>query len=182
MSVKLGNIGDTVAVGVWPIPDSSLPHTQLERSKPKYGAESQAHEWQHGSHGQLQPTRDTDFSDHRTPSLHPNPRRRSGSGDDWDSTWVQSVDSAPFHEQVSWELTGIERADVVIVYLDPATRAPISLLELGLIAVSGRALVCCPDGYFRKGNVDVVCQRYRVPQARDLEELIALARERLTAG
>jgi hypothetical protein len=95
---------------------------------------------------------------------------------------VQSVDSAPFHEQVSWELTGIERADVVIVYLDPATRAPISLLELGLIAVSGRALVCCPDGYFRKGNVDVVCQRYRVPQARDLEELIALARERLTAG
>lgn len=106
-----------------------------------------------------------------------NPRR-----DDWDSSWVQSVDNAPFHEQVSWELAGIERADVVIVYLDPATRAPISLLELGLIAVSGRALVCCPDGYYRKGNVDVVCQRYRVPQARNLEELIALARERLTAG
>lgn len=79
VSVKLGNIGDTVAVGVWPVPDSSVPHTQLGRSQPKYGAEPQAREWQHGSHGQPQPTRDMDFPDHGTLSIHPNLRRRSGS-------------------------------------------------------------------------------------------------------
>ncbi|MFO0621701.1 MAG: hypothetical protein U0745_09915 [Polyangia bacterium] len=58
-----------------PVPDSSFPHTQLGRSKPKYGAEPQAREWQHGSNGQLQPTRDIDFSDHGTPGIHPKPHQ-----------------------------------------------------------------------------------------------------------
>ncbi len=60
-----------------PVPDSPFPHTQLGRSKPKYGAEPQAREWQHGSNGQLQPTRDIDFSDHGTPSIHPNPHQHA---------------------------------------------------------------------------------------------------------
>ena len=58
-----------------PVPDSPFPHTQLGRSKPKYGAEPQAREWQHGSNGQLQPTRDIDFSDHGTPGIHPKPHQ-----------------------------------------------------------------------------------------------------------
>src|SRR5437879_6069697 len=63
-----------------------------------------------------------------------NPRR-----DAWDATWVQSIDHAPFREQVEWELEGLERASVVAVYFAPDTKAPVTLLELGLSARDARA-------------------------------------------
>jgi len=83
-----------------------------------------------------------------------NPRR-----DDWDSSWVQSIDNANFREQVEWELSGLERADKVILYLSPGTKSPISLLELGLF-IEKDLWVCCPDGFWRKGNVEIVCARH----------------------
>lgn len=58
-----------------PVPDSPYPHTQLGRSPSKYGAEPQAREWGYGSNGKLQPQRDIDFTDHGTPSIHPNPHQ-----------------------------------------------------------------------------------------------------------
>ena len=60
-----------------PTPDSSYPHTQLGRSKPKYGSEPQAREWGHGSNGNLQPKRDIDFTNHGTPEIHPNPHQHT---------------------------------------------------------------------------------------------------------
>jgi hypothetical protein len=54
-----------------PVPDSPYPHTQLGRSKPKYGSEPQAREWDYGSNGNLQPQRDIDFTDHGFPDAHP---------------------------------------------------------------------------------------------------------------
>lgn len=103
-----------------------------------------------------------------------NPRR-----DAWDATWEQSIGNAQFREQVEWELDAQEQADILAMYFAPATRAPITLLELGLAARSGKLVVCCPDGYWRKGNIEVVCARYRIPLVEDLDALIALVRERL---
>ena len=97
-----------------------------------------------------------------------NPRR-----DDWDSSWVQTFENPQFAQQVNWELNGLERADHIILYLHPATKAPISLLELGLHASSGKLLVCCPTGYWRKGNVDIVCERYGIPVYEALDRLLA---------
>jgi len=79
-----------------------------------------------------------------------NPRR-----DDWDSSWVQDpTEGTQFHEQVSWELKHIKNADLVVFYFDPNTQSPITLMELGLCVGMGKNfVVCCPDGYFRKGNV-----------------------------
>ena len=105
-----------------------------------------------------------------------NPRR-----DSWDSSWVQSIDNPLFREQVEWELAGLERADVVAMYLAPATKAPVSLLELGLCARGNRLVVCCPEGYWRRGNVQVVCRRYGVPLLDRLPELVAEVRRRLAA-
>lgn len=65
------------------------------------------------------------------------------------------------------------------MYFAPSTRAPITLLELGLFAQSGKLLVCCPEGYWRRGNVEVVCARYGIPMVADLAALITEARERL---
>jgi len=96
-----------------------------------------------------------------------NPRRA-----DWDATWRQEAADPQFHEQVSWELDMLEAADIVVMYLEPSTRSPVSLLELGLCARSGKLRVCCPPGYWRRGNVEVVCRRYGIPLFAALDELI----------
>jgi hypothetical protein len=96
-----------------------------------------------------------------------NPRRAA-----WDASWVQSIGNPPFRQQVEWELAAQELATWIAMYFAPTTRAPITLLELGLAAPTGKLIVCCPEGYWRKGNVDIVCHRYGIPTVADLEELI----------
>ena len=105
-----------------------------------------------------------------------NPRRNN-----WDSSWVQSMDNPQFREQVEWELSGIEAADIVAFYFSPSTKAPISMLELGIQAARApqRAVVCCPHGFWRKGNVDIVCAHHNVRQVGTLEALVAAVKERL---
>lgn len=97
-----------------------------------------------------------------------NPRR-----DDWDSSWEQRAGDPQFHEQVSWELDMLEAADVVVMYLAPGTQSPVSLLELGLSARSGKLRVCCPEGFWRRGNVEMVCQRHQIPMFASLDDLVA---------
>ena len=58
------------------------------------------------------------------------------------------------------------------MYFDPNTKSPISLLELGLFAQSKKLIVCCPEGFWRKGNVDIVCDRYNIPNYDSLEKLL----------
>ena len=96
-----------------------------------------------------------------------NPRRR-----EWNSSWKEEINNPNFNEQVNWELQGLERADLIVLYFDPRTKSPISLLELGLFANSRKIIVCCPNGYWKKGNVDIVCKKYDIPQTNNLTELI----------
>ncbi len=105
-----------------------------------------------------------------------NPRR-----DEWDDSWAQTIVNPRFREQVEWELAGQEMATVIAMYFAPETKAPITLLELGLFAHSGKLIVCCPDGYWRKGNVDLVCDWYGVPRVETLDQLISRVRRRLSA-
>lgn len=102
-----------------------------------------------------------------------NPRR-----DDWDDTWEQSLQDARFVEQVEWELQGLETCEYAIVYFSPDTKAPITLLELGLLSqlAPEKVIVVCPTGFYRKGNVDVVCDRYRIKQVDTLEKACDLLR------
>ncbi|EOD50363.1 hypothetical protein UCRNP2_2858 [Neofusicoccum parvum UCRNP2] len=104
-----------------------------------------------------------------------NPRRP-----DWNNSWKQSASDPQFREQVEWELDQQERCDVIAMYFDPNTKAPISLLELGLFAQTGRMVVCCPDGFYRKGNVELVCERAKVPLVQNLDQLIDKVIEKLT--
>jgi hypothetical protein len=105
-----------------------------------------------------------------------NPRR-----DEWDASWVQSIDDPKFREQVEWELTGLERATLVAMYFAPDTKAPVTLLELGLCARGGRLVVGCPPGYWRRGNLEVVCRWYGVPLLGSLAELVTEVRKKLEA-
>ena len=99
-----------------------------------------------------------------------NPRR-----DNWQSEWRQSIDHPEFRQQVEWELDGIDAAKMVAFYFAPDTKAPITLLEMGMQATSHpeKMVVCCPEGFWRKGNVDIVCKRYGIRQVNTLDELIS---------
>ena len=94
-----------------------------------------------------------------------NPRR-----DDCDNSWLQTIENVPFRKQVEWELHALELCDVALFYFAPNTQSPISLMELGLF--HHKAVVCCPEGFWRKGNVDIVCKRYGTPLTTSLEVAI----------
>ena len=96
-----------------------------------------------------------------------NPRR-----DEWDSSWEQRETNPQFNHQVNWEMNMLENASFIFMYFSPETKSPISLLELGLHA-QDNIIVCCPDGFWRKGNVEIVCSRNRIPLFNDLDSAIA---------
>ena len=108
----------------------------------------------------------TEFFDGRAYTIL-NPRR-----DEWDSSWEQKIENPQFYQQVNWELDALNKADIIILYFLPESKSPISLLELGLYASSGKLLVCCPDGFWRKGNVEIVCERYDIPLYDNIDRLL----------
>lgn len=108
---------------------------------------------------------------------------------DWDSTWRESEDDERFVNQVEWELEMQERADIVVVVFAPDTKAPISLLELGIhvghVSESGvsegssKLIVVCSDKYWKMGNVKIVCKRYGIPCLNEVQDLEAALRMRV---
>lgn len=105
-----------------------------------------------------------------------NPRRA-----DWNKAWKPVAEEPEFRRQVEWELQALERADVVLVYFAPASQSPITLLELGLHAASGKVLLACPDGFWRKGNVDIVAKHHGIPAYGSLDALLEAVNARIAA-
>lgn len=105
-----------------------------------------------------------------------NPRR-----DDWDSSWSQRESNPEFNYQVNWELSRLKQADIILLYLSAETKSPISLLELGIHSEDrpNRLIVCCPDGFWRKGNVEIVCSRNGIPLHHDLESALGALKTRI---
>lgn len=90
-----------------------------------------------------------------------NPRREI-----WDASLTQDITNPVFKEQVTWELDALELADVVFFYFQADTLSPISLMELGIVATwVGMAddppyvVLVCEDGFWRAGNIQVLCER-----------------------
>lgn len=100
---------------------------------------------------------------------------------DWDASWKEDISFAPFKEQVEWELDMQEKSDIIALYFGPEAKAPISLLELGLFVRSKKAIVACPDGFWKKGNVQIVCARFGIELVDDLDALIQSVKVRLTS-
>ncbi len=94
-----------------------------------------------------------------------NPRRS-----EWDSSWLQSIDNSFFREQVEWELAALEASTHIFMYFEPGSYSPISLLELGLHAASGKIIAVYSDGFWKKGNVDIVGSKFGFPVFQDMSE------------
>lgn len=103
-----------------------------------------------------------------------NPRR-----DDWNKEWKPLASDSNFKKQVEWELSALESSDIIIMYFEPSSQSPITLLELGLYVKSKKLLVVCPDGFWRKGNVDITCKRYNVKMYNTLDDLLAVAKKKI---
>lgn len=113
-----------------------------------------------------------------------NPRRP-----DWDSSWVCSIENKQFKQQVHWELAHLLTCEIAVFYFDPKTTSPISMMELGLVLGKhsfDKLIVCCPEGFWKKGNVDVTLgffdhsyfteRNEALVQVNNLDELIGALR------
>ena len=96
-----------------------------------------------------------------------NPRRVDFGGD-----WVQDMSQDKLYRQVTWELDWLAGADVIALNLEPESDAPISILELGLFAASKKMVVRCPVGWRRRGNIQIICQRFGIPIFTEFEDMI----------
>ncbi len=108
----------------------------------------------------------SDYTDEQLVVL--NPRR-----DDFEPNAKQSIDDPYLNQQINWELDGLDEAYYVLMYFHPDTLAPITLLELGLQADNiCKVVACCPDGFYRQANVEIVCNRFKIPFYKDLNEAV----------
>ena len=90
----------------------------------------------------------------RRPTSIYNPRRKE---------WPSSNDHREIDRQIEWELSHLEKADLIVMNILANSKSPISLMELGLFAREGRLMVFCPKTFYRYDNVRNVCKRYEVP-------------------
>ncbi len=98
--------------------------------------------------------------------------------DDYDTSIKMSKDDKNFIEQINWDQNMLERSDIIAMYLDPKTRSPISLIEFGQYVNSGKLIVCCPEGFWRKGNIEVMCERNNVPVFDNFSDFIQAVKDK----
>lgn len=89
-----------------------------------------------------------------------NPRRDKGFDDD----------KKELDYQIKWELNHLEASDMIIMNILGDSKSPITLLELGLFAKSGKLTVCCEPEFYRYDNIKAVCDRYSVEMFNSLAE------------
>lgn len=94
-----------------------------------------------------------------------NPRRP-----DYDASWKQEFENPQFFQQVMWELNSLDNADFIIFNIIPETLSPITLYEFGRYSTSGKIAVVCPDGFWRKGNIDIACYKDGIPLFDNMDD------------
>lgn len=83
-----------------------------------------------------------------------NPRR---------ADWPSSEGHNEIDKQIKWELSHLERANLIVMNILGNSKSPISLMELGLFAKEHKVIVFCPPTFYRFDNVRMVCKKYNVP-------------------
>lgn len=83
----------------------------------------------------------------------------------WDASRPGEMDY-----QVRWELEHLEKADIIIMYIAGGSKSPISLLETGLHARSGKMHVICEEDFYRFDNVRITCDFYDIPLHTSMDD------------
>jgi hypothetical protein len=104
-----------------------------------------------------------------------NPRRMA-----WDPDWEQRPSNPDFRAQVTWEHDGLDTVDVVALYFEAGTNSTIALMELAKVAAERPKdiVVCCPEGFWRVGNVEMTVERYELCLVRNFADMVEGVRRR----
>lgn len=89
-----------------------------------------------------------------------NPRR-----DNWDASLEQRISNPQFLEQLEWEYLAMELASKLFFYFDPNTKSP--------TVDPDDMTVVCPDGFWRKGNVEFICNKFDITVFNDFNAGVA---------
>lgn len=90
---------------------------------------------------------------------------------DWDSTWVESVDDVRFVEQTLWEFWRQAEAGLVLFYFGSAEAdGVVTMMEFGLWAGTGRAVVLESPDFRKWGYIRVICGELGVKIVRSVKE------------
>jgi hypothetical protein len=87
-----------------------------------------------------------------------NPRRT-----DWNKDTPEDKNNEKFREQVEWELSHLEKVDIIFMVFDKEGISPVSLIEFGLYAKQKKIIMCCPNEYFKSANLYITAEKYNVP-------------------
>lgn len=110
------------------------------------------------------------------------------TGEDWQSKFTNELDSlrvdvfsprypsshtvTPPDGLFEWEIDHMSIANVIAFNFIPDEDCSSALIALGMYAKTDRIIVCCPDGFFKKGDIDALCNREDIPQVDSLDLLI----------
>ena len=97
-----------------------------------------------------------------------NPRRDTNDAKVFYENMGENYDAVRY--QIMWEQERLDEADIIFMNILPDSYSPITLMELGLYANSGKLIVCCPEKFYRFCNVEITCNKYNIPLYTTLEE------------
>lgn len=86
--------------------------------------------------------------------------------------WNPNPSKEDMDYQIKWEQEHLDNADLIVMVLLDDSKSPISLLEMGLYAKSGKLIVFCTPKFYRWDNVRLTCEKYYIPLIQDLTPLI----------
>lgn len=84
--------------------------------------------------------------------------------------------SSEVRRQIKWEHKHMDDADLIVMNILEDSKSPISLMEMGMYAESGKLVVFCKAGFYRYDNVQMVCKKYNVPlhNTNDIDDICKL--------
>ena len=89
-----------------------------------------------------------------------NPRRHN---------WNTNPSTEEMEAQIKWEQYHLDQADIIVLVLWDNSKSPISLLELGLYANTGKLIVFCTPNFYRYDNVRLTCEKYDIPLIKNTD-------------
>ncbi|CAL2083375.1 nucleoside 2-deoxyribosyltransferase domain-containing protein [Tenacibaculum sp. 190524A02b] len=74
--------------------------------------------------------------------------------------------------QIEWELNTLELSDKIILNFLGYSKSPISLVEMGLYAQSGKLIIICPPEFYQNRYMYPLASKYNIPLFKNLCEFL----------
>lgn len=121
-------------------------------------ADTGSEDWQHKLCDKI-----NNATDNKVPITVYNPRREE----------FLDSGSSEVRRQIKWEHKHMDDVDLIVMNILKDSKSPISLMEIGMYADSGKLVVFCQPEFYRFDNVEMVCKKYNVPlyKTNDLDKI-----------